>query len=50
MRAEGWRIPVILTLLRFDPARGTPPFAFGITNRIDEMLNLVCDALARERG
>jgi CheY-like chemotaxis protein len=50
MRVAGLRIPVIFTLARFDPARGTPPFAFGITNRVDEMLNLVCDALERVRG
>jgi CheY-like chemotaxis protein len=49
-RAAGLQIPVIFTLARLDPARGTPPFAFGITNRIDEMLNLVCDALERVRG
>lgn len=50
MRAAGLRIPGIFTLARFDPARGTPPCAFGITNRVDEMLNVVCDALERVRG
>jgi len=29
-------VPVIFTVGRFDPALGTPPFAFGITNRVDE--------------
>lgn len=49
-RHAGLRVPVIFSLARFDPSRGTPPFAFGITNRIDELLNLVCDALERAKG
>lgn len=43
-------IPVIFTVGRFDPALGTPAFAFGITNKVDECLNLVFDALERVRG
>jgi CheY-like chemotaxis protein len=35
---------------RYDPARGVPPYAFGITNRVDHLLHLVMDALERERG
>jgi CheY-like chemotaxis protein len=50
MRQDGVRIPVIFTVGRFDPALGTPAFAFGITNRVDECLNLVFDALERTRG
>ncbi len=42
--------PTILAVGRYEPARGTPPFAFGITNRVDELLNLVLDALERSRG
>lgn len=42
--------PTILTVAKYEPERGTPPFAFGITNRVDELLNLVFDALERERG
>ena len=42
--------PVIFTVGRFDPALGTPGFAFGITNRVDECLNLLFDALERVRG
>jgi hypothetical protein len=29
--------------------RGTPPGAFGITNRPDELIHLVLDVLERER-
>lgn len=42
--------PTIFTVGRFEPGRGVPPYAFGITNRIDEMLNLIFDALERVRG
>jgi CheY-like chemotaxis protein len=42
--------PTIFTVGLFDPARGVPGYAFGITNRIDELLNLVFDVLERERG
>ena len=40
----------ILTVGRYQPDRGTPPYAFGITNRVDELLNLLFDAIERERG
>jgi DNA-binding NtrC family response regulator len=50
MRDKGIPIPVIFTVGRFNPALGTPSFAFGITNRVDECLNLVFDALERTRG
>jgi CheY-like chemotaxis protein len=50
MRKRGIIIPVIFTVGRFNPALGTPAFAFGITNRIDECLNFVFDALERARG
>jgi hypothetical protein len=50
MRKKGFLSPVVFTVGRFNPDRGTPPFAFGITNRIDECLNLVFDALERTRG
>jgi CheY-like chemotaxis protein len=50
MREQGILIPVIFTVGRFDPALGIPPFAFGITNRVDECLNLVFDVLERTRG
>ena len=40
----------ILTVGRYQPDRGTPPYAFGITNRVDELLNLLFDAIERQRG
>jgi CheY-like chemotaxis protein len=49
MRAAGYDQPVILYLgqLELEVARGTPVGAFGITNRPDELLHLVIDALER---
>jgi len=49
-RARGIYRPTILTVGRFDPDRGTPAYAIGITNRVDELLNLIFDALERLRG
>jgi hypothetical protein len=42
--------PTIFGIRDYDPNRGVPPYAFGITNRTDELLNLVLDALERSRG
>lgn|GEM_PF-2712910 len=50
MRDDHLKVPVIFTVGRFNPALGTPPFAFGITNRVDELLNLLFDVLERTRG
>jgi len=50
MREGGTLLPVIFTARRFTPALGIPPFAFGMTNRVDECLNLVFDVLERTRG
>jgi CheY-like chemotaxis protein len=50
MRQGRIQRPTILTVGRYQPDRGTPPYAFGITNRVDELLNLLFDALERERG
>jgi CheY-like chemotaxis protein len=50
MRNSGVYCPTIFSVGRFEPERGTPPFAFGITNRVDELLNLVFDVLERVRG
>jgi CheY-like chemotaxis protein len=46
-RAE--RLPLIFYIGTIDPDRGTPAGAFGLTNRPDQLLNLVLDALARTR-
>ena len=42
--------PLIFTVGRYQPERGTPPYAFGITNRVDELINLLFDAIERVRG
>jgi CheY-like chemotaxis protein len=39
--------PVIFYVGVFDPGKGVPPEAFGITNRPDELLHLTIDALER---
>ena len=49
-REEGFTQPIIFMVGKFEPDRGTPPYAFGITNLVDEKLNLLFDALERERG
>ena len=50
IRRDGLVRPTIFTAGTYQPERGTPPFAFGITNRVDELLNLLFDALERRRG
>jgi hypothetical protein len=40
---------VIFYVGEFDPGRGLPPFAFGLTNRPDELLHLILDVLARRK-
>lgn len=50
MRKQEIYVPIIFTVGRFNPYLGTPPFAFGITNKVDECLNLVFDTLERTRG
>jgi hypothetical protein len=50
MRRHDFRQPVVFTVGAYDPSRGTPPYAFGITNRVDELLNLLFDAIERVRG
>jgi len=42
--------PTVFFVESIDYARGTPPYSFGITNRLDETLNLVFDILERVRG
>jgi hypothetical protein len=44
---RGIHRPTIFTVGRFQPELGVPPYAFGITNRVDDLLNLVFDALER---
>lgn len=42
--------PSIFLVRHLDSKRGTPLQAFGITNRVDELFNLVFDVLERVRG
>ena len=42
-------LPVIFYVGTFEPARGVPPHAFGLTNRPDEMLHLILDILERHK-
>jgi CheY-like chemotaxis protein len=50
IRREGVYQPTIFTVGRYEPNRGTPAYAFGITNRVDELLNLLFDVFERVRG
>src|SRR4030095_12195861 len=50
MRQDRINRPIIFTVGQNQPERGTPPYAFGITNRVDELLNLLFDAIERGRG
>jgi|APTNR8051073442_1049403.scaffolds.fasta_scaffold00076_85 CheY-like chemotaxis protein len=42
-------LPVVFYVGEFDAGRGVPPFAFGLTNRPDELLHLILDILARRK-
>ena len=48
LRERDKATPVIFYIGVFDPAKGNPPQAFGITNRPDELLHLILDALERK--
>ena len=50
LRAEHHFEPVVFYVGRSDPNAGTPPGAFGLANRPDQLLHLTLDALARVRG
>jgi CheY-like chemotaxis protein len=43
-------IPVIFYAGGFDRRRGIPPYAFGMTNRPDDLLHYIMDVLERQRG
>jgi CheY-like chemotaxis protein len=49
MRGKGIDAPVIFYVGLIDPSTGTPPGAFGITFRPDELLHYVLDSLERRR-
>lgn len=44
---NGSNVPVIFYMGSFDAEKGTPPRAFGATNRPDELLHLTLDVLER---
>lgn len=50
MRQRGFHHPTIFTVGRYEPDRGTPAYAFGITNRVDDLLNYLFDIFERVRG
>ncbi len=50
MRRKGLHRPTVLTVGRYEPERGTPAYAFGITNRVDDLLHLLFDIFERVRG
>jgi CheY-like chemotaxis protein len=50
MRLNGILKPTIFTVGNYEPERGVPAFCFGITNRVDELLNLIFDILERIYG
>lgn len=50
IRKLGKPTPVIFYAAGFDPGRGVPPYAFGMTNRPDELLHLVLDVIERLRS
>jgi hypothetical protein len=50
LREAGFQQPVIFYVGCLNPAAGVPPGAFAVTNRPDQMLQFVIDALSRVRG
>ena len=49
LHKENKTIPVIFYVGTFNPEHGIPPWAFGITNRPDELLHLTLDILERKK-
>jgi CheY-like chemotaxis protein len=48
-RQDNNTTPVIFYIGVIAPEKGVPPYAFGITNRPDELLHLCLDALERKK-
>ena len=42
--------PIVFTVGKYEPKRGTPAYAFGITNRVDDLLNYLFDIFERVKG
>jgi len=49
MRRQGLYRPIVFYAGAIDWERGTPPYAFGITNRVDHLLHYVMDIAEREK-
>jgi hypothetical protein len=45
---QGKWIPTIFYITQYNAAKGVPPYAFGITNRPNELLHLVMDVIERK--
>ncbi len=43
-------VPVIFYVGKYDPKKGIPPYAFGMTSRPDHLLHYIMDALERQRS
>lgn len=48
-RKEDKTTPVVFYIGEFFPEKGVPPYAFGITDRLDELLHLTLDTLERKK-
>jgi CheY-like chemotaxis protein len=48
IRIKNFYTPTIFTVGNYKPDKGTPPYAFGITNKVDELLNLLFDIIERK--
>jgi CheY-like chemotaxis protein len=49
LAAQGFRLPVILFTLHFDPRQGVHPGIFAYTTSFDELIHLVIDVMERVR-
>lgn len=50
VRGRGVYTWTVFYVLNFDPSRGIPGYAFGMTNRPDHLLHYIMDILERERS
>lgn len=50
MRERGVDLATVFYAGAFDPSRGIPPHAFGMTSRVDHLLHYVMDILERQRS
>ena len=46
--ANNMRLPMIFYVVKMHEERGTPPYAFGITNSPSELVHLVMDVIERK--